>query len=219
MRLKARFLLVLAVLPAITLATGCQKAYYSTMEAFGKHKRDILVDRVTDARDAQNEAKEQFSSALDAFTAVVHVPDTDLRKQYDAMQSAYDASSKKAEAVSSRIAGVKKVGSALFKEWESELTQYDSDALRRSSEQKLHQTRGQYDQLIAAMERAESRIQPVLTAMNDQVLFLKHNLNAQAVASLQNELVTVETDVATLIREMETAIAEADTFISAMAQP
>lgn len=69
------------------------------------------------------------------------------------------------------------------------------------------------------MERAESRIQPVLTAMNDQVLFLKHNLNAQAVASLQNELVTVETDVATLIREMETAIAEADTFISAMAQP
>lgn len=219
MRPKARLLLVLAVLPALAVATGCQKAYYSTMEAFGKHKRDILVDRVADARDAQNEAKEQFASALDAFTAVVNVPDTDLRRQYDAMQSAYDASSKKAQAVSSRIASVKQVGSALFKEWEAELKQYDSDALRRSSEQKLRQTRSQYDQLIAAMERAESRIQPVLTAMNDQVLYLKHNLNAQAVASLQNELMTVETDVATLIREMEKAIAEADAFISAMAQP
>jgi vacuolar-type H+-ATPase subunit D/Vma8 len=212
--------LLAAALLALTFSTGCQKAYYSTMEAFGKHKRDILVDRVTDARDAQNEAKEQFASALEEFTAVLNVPDSNLRKQYDTLKKAYDASAAKSEAVSSRISDVKKVAVALFKEWESELDQYSSENLRRSSEQKLRQTRGQYDQLIAAMERAESRIQPVLTALNDQVLYLKHNLNAQAIASLQNELVTVETDVASLIREMEKAIAEADAFISAMsAQP
>lgn len=216
--MKPHKLYVLAVLFALPFCSGCQKAYYSTMEAFGKHKRDILVDRVSEARDAQNEAKEQFASALEEFTAVVNVPDSDLRKQYDTMKNAYDASAKKSGAVSSRIADVKKVGGALFKEWESELDQYASENLRKSSEMKLRQTRGQYDQLIAAMERAESRIQPVLTALNDQVLYLKHNLNAQAIASLQNELVTVETDVATLIREMEKAIAEADAFISAMAQ-
>lgn len=219
MCIKTRILFVTFVLPAMMFPAGCQKAYYSTMETFGIHKRDILVDRVADARDAQNEAKEQFASALEEFTAVVNVPDSDLQKQYAAMKKAYDTSAKKAQAVSSRIADVKKVGSALFKEWESELEQYASENLRRSSEQKLRQTRGQYDQLVAAMEKAESRIQPVLTALNDQVLYLKHNLNAQAIASLQNELVTVETDVATLIQEMETAIAEADTFINAMTQP
>ena len=217
--MKSYIFILSAVAAALLGVSGCQKAYYSTMEAFGKHKRDILVDRVADARDAQNEAKEQFASALDEFTSVLNIEGGDLRKQYDSLKSAYDASSKKAGAVSSRIADVKKVAIALFKEWEAELDQYASDSLRRSSKEQLGRTRGQYEQLIAAMERAESRIQPVLTALNDQVLYLKHNLNAQAIASLQNELVTVETDVAALIREMETAIAEADAFISAMAQP
>lgn len=208
----------LAALLVAMLAAGCQKTYYSTMEAFGKHKRDILVDRVADARDAQNEAKEQFASALEEFSAVLNLPDSDLKKQYNSLKNAYDASHGKAKAVSSRIEDVKKVADALFKEWETELDQYSSKTLRQSSEQKLRQTRGQYDKLIAAMERAESKISPVLTALNDQVLYLKHNLNAQAIASLQNELITVETDVAALIREMEKSIAEANSFINAMTQ-
>jgi vacuolar-type H+-ATPase subunit D/Vma8 len=207
-----------AALLSLMLSAGCQKAYYSTMEAFGKHKRDILVDRVTDARDAQNEAKEQFASALEEFSAVLNFSGGDLKKQYDTLSAAYQDSESKSQAVSSRIQDVKRVAGALFKEWEAELDQYSSDTLRRSSEQKLRQTRGQYDKLIGAMERAESKIKPVLAALNDQVLYLKHNLNAQAIASLQNELATVETDVAALIKEMEKSIAEADVFINAMTQ-
>jgi len=60
------------------------------------------------------------------------------------------------------------------------------------------------------------KIDPVLTAFRDQVLFLKHNLNARALAALQNELDAIQTDVASLIREMEASIAEANAFIDAM---
>ncbi len=67
--------------------------------------------------------------------------------------------------------------------------------------------------MIRAMRRAESKMDPVLSAFNDQVLFLKHNLNAKAVASLKGELASVETDIAALIREMESSIAEANEFI------
>jgi SMC interacting uncharacterized protein involved in chromosome segregation len=210
---------VFVILFTLTLSTGCQKTYYATMEAFGKHKRDILVDRVAHARDAQNEAKEQFASALEEFSSVLNFDGGDLKKRYDTLKTSYDASESKAKAVSARIQDVKKVAGALFKEWEKELDQYSSENLKKSSEQKLQQTRGQYDKLIGAMERAESKIKPVLAALNDQLLYLKHNLNAQAIASLQSELQTVETDVAALIREMEKSIAEADTFINAMAQP
>ena len=41
---------------------------------------------------------------------------------------------------------------------------------------KLAETKRQYSQLISAMKRAERKMNPVLTAFNDQVLFLKHNL-------------------------------------------
>ena len=46
---------------------GCQRAYYATLEKLGYHKRDLLVGRVQDARGAQENAKEQFQSALDQF--------------------------------------------------------------------------------------------------------------------------------------------------------
>jgi len=87
----------------------------------------------------------------------------------------------------------------------------------RLSQYFFEQTRQRYSQLIEAMKRAEPKIDPVLLAFRDQVFFLKHNLNAQAIASLHDELATVEVDIASLIKEMEVSIAEADEFIKAMA--
>jgi hypothetical protein len=68
------------------------------------------------------------------------------------------------------------------------------------------------------MKRAETKMDPVLAKFKDQVLFLKHNLNAQAIASLKSELVSVEGNIASLIKEMETSIKEADSFIASMAK-
>ena len=198
-----------------TLA-GCQAAYYKTMETFGQHKRDILVSRVEEARDAQEDAKEQFKSALEKFSAVTNFQGGKLEEKYNQLKTEFEKSESRAKAVRKRITDVQDVAEALFKEWESELKQYSSESLRSSSKEKLEQTRTRYSQLIDTMKRAESRIDPVLSAFRDQVLFLKHNLNAQAIASLHNELASVETDVASLIREMEASIAEADEFISAM---
>jgi Protein of unknown function (DUF2959) len=103
-------------------------------------------------------------------------------------------------------------------EWEDELDQYNSQDLRRKSERKLDATRRQYGKLDAAMRRAEDKMDPVLVLFRDQVLFLKHNLNAKAIASLQDELVAVEEDVALLVKDMEASIAEADRFISTMTE-
>ena len=195
---------------------GCQSAYYKTMETFGVHKRDLMVDRVQDARDAQEEAKEEFKSALEQFKSVVNIDGGALEEKYDLLNGAYERSKTKAEAVENRIKSVEKVSKALFVEWESELSQYTNDSLRQASRRKLDQTRQHYTQLIRAMKRAEKKINPVLSAFYDQVLFLKHNLNARAIASLKGEFRSIESDVASLIREMESSIAEANAFISAM---
>ncbi|MCC6910278.1 MAG: DUF2959 domain-containing protein [Phycisphaerales bacterium] len=205
-----------AALLAALMLTGCQKAYYGTMEAFGVHKREILVDRVEEARDDQEEAKEEFQTALDKFTSVVTVPSSELRAKYDELNAQLKRCDGKAEDVRDRIAAIESVAEALFSEWEAELEQYSSADLRRRSEATLEQTRDRYDELMRAMKRAESKMEPVLVAFNDQVLFLKHNLNAQAIASLQGEVAGIENDVAALIAEMTAAIAEANEFISQM---
>ena len=61
-----------------------------------------------------------------------------------------------------------------------------------------------------------ARMEPVLTVFRDHVLFLKHNLNAQAVSSLKGELVSIESNVGRLVRDMESAIKDAQSFIEVM---
>jgi hypothetical protein len=204
---------------AVLCLLSCQSAYYATMEKLGYHKRDILVSRVQDARDSQQEAKEQFRSALEKFSSVVNFRGGALQDTYDQLQAELDTSEAQAQVVHQRITAVADVAEALFDEWQAELSQYSNEQLRRASRRQLAQTRQRYQPLIGAMKRAEAKIEPVLAVFRDQVLFLKHNLNAQAIASLQQEVTTVEANVASLIRDMEASIVEADAFLKAMAEP
>ena len=211
-------LLIVGLVCVVLLHCGCDTVYYGTMEAMGRHKREILVERVSEARDSQSEAKEQFTSALDEFSTVLNFEGGELEEKYDKLNSEFKLSAEKAAVVRKRIWQVKDVAKALFKEWEQELDEYTSERLRRSSERKLERTQQRYEQLISAMERAEEKIGPVLDAFRDQVLFLKHNLNAQAIASLQEELGTIENNIASLVAEMERSIEEADEFVKAMTE-
>jgi hypothetical protein len=211
-----RLLFGLLMLATTMSFLGCQSMYYAGMEKMGYHKRDLMVSDVEKARDAQQEAKEQFKSALDRFTTVLNIKGGELQDKYDTLNAEYERSEAKAQAVRDRIASVEDVSQALFTEWEAELKEYSSASLRRSSQTKLTQTRTQYVKLIRAMKRAESKMPPVLGKFKDQVLFLKHNLNAQAIASLKSELGSVESNIKILIKEMETSIKQADTFISSM---
>jgi hypothetical protein len=72
---------------------------------------------------------------------------------------------------------------------------------------------------MKAMRAAASSMDPVLAQFRDQVLFLKHNLNSAAIASIEGEVVKVKSDVAKLIADMEASIAEADRFLAAWQQP
>lgn len=217
--LPNRFILIFVHVCLMSfLLSGCQSAYYGAMEKVGYHKRDILTDRIEDARDSQEDAKEQFQSALEQFSSVIQFDGGDLQEKYDTLNREFKRCEARSDEVSDRIRAVEDVSGALFEEWEDELGQYSSASLRRSSEQKLRETRREYNNLIVAMKRVEKKIGPVLSVFRDQVLFLKHNLNAQAISSLRNELSMVEADVSALVREMESSIRAADTFILSMAQ-
>lgn len=195
---------------------GCQRAYYAALEQLGYHKRDLLVTRVQDARDSQEEAKEQFKSALAKFSAVLNFDGGALEDKYEQLKAELERSEATAAAVHDRIAAVEDVSEALFEEWEAELAQYSNENLRRHSARQLQAARQRYTPLIRSMKRAEGKIDPVLSVFRDQVLYLKHNLNARAIASLQGALTSIETNIDALIRAMEAAIAEADAFINAI---
>ena len=204
---------ILLVTIALLALTGCQSAYYSALEKVGVHKRDILIDRVEDARDSQQQAKEQFKDALEHYRSVVQVKGGKLEERYERLNREYEASEASARDVRARIEAVENVAEALFREWQRELNEYSNASLKAASARDLKQTRSEYQVLLQRMKAAEKRIDPVLKVLRDQVLFLKHNLNARAIGALQGEYQTLQGNVDQLVAEMQRAIDEADVFI------
>jgi len=195
---------------------GCASTRIALAESFGYEKREQLVDRVADARDAQEQAQTTFNDALEEFLAVTDASGGELESAYRRLQDAFERSESRAERVRSRIRSVERVADALFDEWERELDDYESERLRASSATQLDDTRARYASLLRTMRAAEARMDPVLAAFGDQVLYLKHNLNARAIAGLSKTVGELEDEIADLVAEMQASIDEANAFIDSM---
>ncbi|MFN2329129.1 MAG: DUF2959 family protein [Chromatocurvus sp.] len=206
---------IIALSLVLTLA-ACQSAYYGAAEKFGIHKRDILVDRVEDSRDAQGEAQETFQTALEQLTALIEYDGGSLEKIYKDTESNYSRSEAAAKQVRERVTSVENVADALFEEWEKEIEEYSSASLKASSQRKLHETRERYAGMIETMRTSTRKMDPVLSSLKDNVLYLKHNLNARAVSEIRVEFVSIEQDIRALIADMQRSIASSEDFIKSM---
>lgn len=206
----------IALFTGVIALTGCDSTYYATMEKFGQHKRDILVNRVENTTESQEEAKQQFASALEQFSSLIQFDGGDLQDQYEASQQHYDDSLAAANEVSANIDSIENVAEDLFDEWQEEIEQYSSQSFKRQSQQKMRETRRNYEAVVKKMRRAEAKMEPVLAAFKDNVLFLKHNLNAQAIGSLKSEYQVIKRDIEALIKEVNASIDNSKQFIDAL---
>ncbi|MDK1290457.1 DUF2959 domain-containing protein [Pseudoalteromonas umbrosa] len=214
-----KYLKIYALIAACALLSGCksaQNAYYSAWEQVGVHKRDILVDRVEDTQQSQQTSQQEFQNALERLSVLIDFDGGELQSVYEQLNSDFEASEKAAQSVTDNIDKVESVADALFEEWETELEQFSNPKLKRSSEQKLRQTQKQYDKLLRSMRKSESKMQPVLDSMKDNVLYLKHNLNAQAIAAIRGEFTNLKRDIQGLITDMNRSIADSTAFIEQM---
>ena len=202
-----------ALIGLLLLPVGCQKTYYNVLEQVGIEKRQLLTRRVTSAKESQEEAQEEFRDALEKFQAVTGYHGGELEDRYDDLRDAYERSEERAHDVSERIDAVESVAEALLDEWKDELDKYQDRSLRRRSETRLHSTEREVDRLLRAMHAAEKSLSPVLQKLEDRVLYIKHNLNAAALAGLDEEVPELRRDVDRLVQEMQESIAEADRFI------
>ncbi|MGC4030843.1 MAG: DUF2959 family protein [Tepidisphaeraceae bacterium] len=205
------------LLAAALLITGCgiaRNAYYNAWEKFGYAKRERLADSVKAARDEQDGAKTQFTSALDQFKQLTNFQGGDLEAMYNKLKGEYDTCSGKSDAVKGRIQTVRNVGSSLFSEWSGEIGQIQDESLKNSSQSLFDKTKADYDSMLTRMDAAAASMQPVLTKFNDRVLYLKSNLNAQAIGSLAGKEAELGKDIDELVKQMQASITEADQFMA-----
>ncbi len=210
--------LILSLL-TLLFVSGCattNSVYYKGMEKVGFHKRDIMVDRVQNVQDSQRDAQEEFKSALEQFGSLVHIEDSNLKKAYEKFSDEYENAKEAAEDLVSRIDKLEDVSVALFQEWEEELELYKNAKLKSQSAKQLRDTRMKYKKMMRVMRSSQKSMNPILATFQDNVLILKHSLNAQAIGALQGEFGTLKKEISSLISQMNQSIKASDAFIKEM---
>lgn len=201
----------------ITLS-ACNSVYFSALEKIGIEKRDLMISRIKNAKESQIEAKEQFKDALEQYKSIIKFQGGTLEDKYQKLSSVLEKSEEKATEVKSRISSVRDVSVALFKEWKNELNQYSDQRLRSDSEKKLQSSKDEYSRMMASMRIAADKLDPALKPLKDNVLYLKHNLNAKAISALDTEVHQIESKVEDLIIELNQAIDDANSYINTLEQ-
>jgi hypothetical protein len=193
--------------------------YYSTNEMFGREKRHILKSDIEHVSTEQGKAAEQFKDTLTRLKSMYGFEGGDLEKTYKKLQSDYEDCSSRAGAVRNRIKDMEQVAGDLFKEWDKEIKEISSRDLASKSEESLRETRRRFARLDESVNLAADRMDPVLVQLKDYVLFLKHNLNAQAVGSLKVEADKIEAQVNQLVSDIEKSVGEAQEFVKTLEKP
>lgn len=222
MSMKKQNILPLCFL--LTLSTSCanpikkyaNKAKYSAYETIGLEKRDLFKREVANVKEEQEDTGEAFKDALTQLKEIYEFDGGNLEKQHGKLKSSLDDANEEAAELRSRITKVDQVANDLFEEWNEEIQQIKTSDYRRRSKEQLSETKKRYRDLEAQLRKSERKMEPVLAKLNDQVLFLKHNLNAKAIGGLKAESGKIQADIKALIEEVNESTRQADELIKTL---
>jgi chromosome segregation ATPase len=200
----------------IILLSGCTSAYYKAMSTFGKEKRDILVQRIRDTKKDQEQTKEQLKTTMESFQELTGFQGGDLEKSYKKLNGEYEKADGEVNKLRDRIKSIDQVSNDLFTEWQKEIDEMGNANLKARSAAMLRDAKARQAVYMKALRQTEQQMTPVLTAFHDQVLFLKHNLNARAIGSLKGTAASINTDVTAVMKSIDGSMQEADKLISTL---
>lgn len=192
--------------------TGCTTMYYSFWETLGREKRDLLKSNVESAKSDQADVQEEFEDALTHIKRAYGMDGGKLEGVYKQIKSDHEDAVAKSKALSQRIEKIDSIGRDLFEEWAAEIKKISNPRYRQSSDAKLKASKQQFAGLMASLRTSEKKIPPVLKKLEDQVLFLKHNLNAMALGAFKAESQSIEKDIKALTVEMKKSIQASEDF-------
>jgi uncharacterized protein YukE len=189
---------------------------YSTYELVGVEKRDLFKKEVANVKEDQEETGESFKDALTKLKELYAFEGGDLEEKHEELNASYLDAKEKSENVKKRIVKLDTVATDLFSEWKGEIHEISSKDLQKQSRAKLSETKKKYHELHKQLKVSESKVDPVLTKLKDQELFLKHNLNAKAIAGLKVESNKIQSEIQGLIDEMNESNKKAEEFIKTL---
>jgi hypothetical protein len=197
------------------VAGGCKSFGGSFLVFGGSHApQEDLVARARGAEKDIQEARADFAAASQLYQRLSSPQAVELEKLSGEFEDAVETCEDRAEDMADRIEAIREETVGLVKDWTEELARFSSDAVRKKSEAQMRDTEAYAQRLIAALERLQGRVQPVLLKLQDYELFFEHNLNARAIATLQDTYKDFDNEFRAFESELGKAQGEITAFLA-----
>ena len=201
------------------LVCGC-KALGGSLLVGGPHApQEDLVARARGAERETQEARTDFAAAFLLYQRLTAPQAVELERLSDEFEDSVETCEDRARDLSERMDSIRAETQDLVKSWNEELARFSSEAVRKKSEAQMRDTEERAQRLLAALERLQGRMKPVLMKLQDYALFFDHNLNPRAIATLQDTYKDFDKEFKSLESELGKAQTEIADFLAYFMAP
>lgn len=212
-----RFASVFLTFSALGLAAGC--ASFSKKDS-GVRQVDDLVGRVGRVHLEAEVSRERVRDALADLQAIVAGDiQGDPIAAFDAFVEAVERSEEQAEALRRTDAPMRKAASAVFDRWEADLLTYSTPELRNKSRNRLEATRKRFEQVVIALDRADSAYETYNLGLRDHATFLSNDFNPASVRGIRKQVRALSAWGQEVDQRLEAVLAACESYVGEAAPP
>ena len=208
------FGLALCLATALTPRTAEAQIFGSDPE--GLKQTDNLIKKAEELVKETVSAREQLGKTLDTYNAIFADDVEDVRKTYKGVESEMEKTEKKREQVGKKLEEMKLEAEAYFTGWSDSLQQIESPDLRKRSEARMTETRGQFDGILDSVRVAREAYEPFMTSLKDQWTYLGHDLNADGISSLKSDAEGLNQQGKALFGKIDEGMKKANEYIESL---
>ena len=201
------------------LASGCTSLGGSLLVGGSHAPQGDLVARARGAEEEAQEARADFAAAFLLYQRLTAPQAVELERLSGEFEDSVEICEDRARDLAERIDTLRLETQDLVKDWSEELSRFSSDAVRKKSEAQMRDTEARAQRLVAALERLQGRMKPVLTKLQDYALFFDHNLNPRAIATLQDTYKDFDNEFKSLESELSKTQGEIEDFLAYFVEP
>ena len=186
----------------------------------GSHApQEDLVECVHAAGVEVDDARGDFAEVFRLYQRLTAPQAAELEDLSETFEDALETCQDRAKHLTKRLDAVQRENDELVQDWQAELQQFSGETMRKKSESMLQETHGRSKRVLDALTRVQDRMQPVVLKLQDYALFFHHNLNARAIATLQDTYKDFDAEFRALESEFGKARQEVDAFLEAFTVP
>jgi hypothetical protein len=182
----------------------------------GLKRTDNLIKRAEELVKATVSAREQLGKTLDRYNSIYADEVTDVRKAYKSVEGDMTKTEKQRDEVRKKLDEMKLEADLYFTGWSESLQQIGNPDLRKRSEGRMTEMRGQFDGVLEAVREAREAYEPFMTSLKDQWTYLGHDLNPSGIASLKPDAEKLNGQAKVLFDKIDAGTKKADEYIQSL---